>query len=415
MSTTSRGGGKRRARKSRSGLFSSSPGTGPGLGAGASPIETNSSPASTSNSTATSASTTSSPTGTGEIVVALVGNKCDFDLDSDDDHNDDDGGSRDAYLAEESDGNKEAAAVQERSLMHPLFRPRSEEIPLSPRSARSMPVGGGAGFGPGPGFGELRRARSVGSDGGGGGGGGVGAGQRVSVFSVARQGSLDLVPEEGGLRTVEITLPKEPETLEPVGPESEAIRKWLEMDSDEPRSPLRPRPQKVQRQREVSRFEGDLMAQSLMMNVPFCETSARTGENVEELFDTVIREVLREMGVHVESPRREKQTTTTTQTPVLARKRSVLKKERKAEEKRDTITRESIVSEHPPVLTLPGFDDDGTAKPDEIATESPIEADTNKPEPAPVAQKRRRESGFGGFFKRVFTKKSAVMVTDVAA
>lgn len=48
--------------------------------------------------------------------------------------------------------------------------------------------------------------------------------------------------------------------------------------------------------RQVSNVDGEGLALELSTQVPFFETSARTGENVEEVFEAVARAVLKEMG-----------------------------------------------------------------------------------------------------------------------
>lgn len=48
--------------------------------------------------------------------------------------------------------------------------------------------------------------------------------------------------------------------------------------------------------RSVSKAEGEDLARSLELPVPFYETSAKTGANVEEAFEAVVRSVLRQMG-----------------------------------------------------------------------------------------------------------------------
>ena len=50
------------------------------------------------------------------------------------------------------------------------------------------------------------------------------------------------------------------------------------------------------RAREVSTSDGEALAHQLQLAVPFEETSARSGENIEQVFERVVREVLRGMG-----------------------------------------------------------------------------------------------------------------------
>jgi hypothetical protein len=51
--------------------------------------------------------------------------------------------------------------------------------------------------------------------------------------------------------------------------------------------------------REVSRMEGEMLAQTLMTDVPFFETSAKAGQNVEEMFESLVRQVLESRGMDI--------------------------------------------------------------------------------------------------------------------
>ncbi|KAK4444885.1 hypothetical protein QBC34DRAFT_307909 [Podospora aff. communis PSN243] len=332
-----------------------------------------------------------------ETVVALVGNKCDVD-------GEEFGGEIDlGYPLVEKEAVLQAAEVEERSLVHPLFRrstilaeegalPAVTEVepPLkSPRSVRSVPVARAPRMDADD---VARRTRSVVSE-------------RASVFSVAKRGSLNLVPEEQVARSkvpsqrrraVEVELP-------PTPPEEEAesaIQKW-----------------------EVSKFEGEMLARTLLLNVPFRETSAKTGENVEEIFEAIVREVLWEMGKEgggspLERTPTEKEVKRQgggKEAPTLGRKRSVLKKDRKEDKEP---VRESLTSDLPPVLTLPGVDEEQNESKTPVH-ETVEEAVETAPEPATMqasepAPKQRRESFLGGFFKRVFMKKPAPAPAEVA-
>ena len=368
-----------------------------------------------------------------ETVVALVGNKTDID-------SAEFGGTGEVdlgYPLVEKEAVLQAAGVEERSLVHPLFRMSAvggfedEELALSPplrspRSVRSVPVRGS----------RLevedvaRRTRSVVSD---------GPGVRASVFSVAKRGSLNLVPEDGRVEeeVARSRVPmqrRRPAAVEmpPTPPEeaTAAIQKWLEVDGEshsgggyEEEQKGREAEAEVVHRRQVSRFEGEMLARTLLLNVPFRETSAKTGENVEEMFEAIVREVLWEMGKEVgplEQQPEERHVKRKAEKDVqaLSRKRSVLKKERKGEEKTEEQTRESVASDRPPVLTLPGLEEedrhekknpmDETAE--KVVETDPVEQTLQASEAAP---KRRCESVLGSFFKKVFTKKSAPMVPEV--
>ncbi|KAK0643381.1 hypothetical protein B0T16DRAFT_391910 [Cercophora newfieldiana] len=396
-----------------------------------------SSPASTAHQRKGSGSTHDDifPSRERETVVALVGNKCDVDA-----------GEIDlGYPLLEKEAVLQAADVEERSLVHPLFRQSVLEVdggedtaslgPLSPplkspRSVRSVPVARRARM---DGEDGARRARSVVED---------GTGVRTSVFSVAKRGSLRLdgVPEDRRVEE-EVARSRVPVQrrrkgggeMPPTPPEEEAtsaIQKWfLELEGEsQAADEHREEAEMAVPTREVSRFEGEMLARTLLLNVPFRETSAKTGENVDEIFEAIVREVLWEMGKEVEasplehSPeekavkgQREKVT------PTLGRKRSVLKKDRRGDAKEPV--RESLTSDLPPTLTLPGLEEEhNESKNNEAKTlvsetlehVAETEPETTTLQPPEVVPRRRRESALENFFKRVFTKKSATVVPDVA-
>lgn len=88
---------------------------------------------------------------------------------------------------------------------------------------------------------------------------------------------------------------------------SETVERWLQIvgkaaeddDKDgaatEPAAPETPA-SKAKPKRAVTSGEGEELARSLGLQVPFFETSARTGANVEEAFEAVVCSVLRKMG-----------------------------------------------------------------------------------------------------------------------
>jgi len=157
-----------------------------------------------------------------------------------------------------------------------------------------------------------------------------------------------------------------------------------------------------------------MLARTLLLNVPFRETSAKTGENVEEIFEAIVREVLWEMGKESGGSPLERTPTEKEakkqgerETPTLGRKRSVLKKDRK--EDREPV-RESVTSDLPPVLSLPEFDEErieNKAIVNEMVQEAvDTQPDIKTQQPPEATPKQRRESFLGSFFKRVFMKKS---------
>jgi hypothetical protein len=97
---------------------------------------------------------------------------------------------------------------------------------------------------------------------------------------------------------------------------SETVERWLQvvgkatedereaaslesaMNPEVPLGKARPR-------RSVSTAEGEDLSRSLELQVPFLETSARTGLNVEEAFEAVVRSVLQRMGRSATAPTAE--------------------------------------------------------------------------------------------------------------
>ncbi|KAI3394470.1 hypothetical protein diail_2662 [Diaporthe ilicicola] len=87
---------------------------------------------------------------------------------------------------------------------------------------------------------------------------------------------------------------------------SETVERWLQVvgraakedeepahhDGTDPKSTA----STAKPRRMVSKAEGEHLARSLQLQVPFLETSARTGVNVEEAFESVVRSVLQQMG-----------------------------------------------------------------------------------------------------------------------
>ncbi|KAK3687407.1 hypothetical protein B0T22DRAFT_457149 [Podospora appendiculata] len=336
----------------------------------------------------------------GETAVALIGNKSDVDETV--------GLEKEAILQE--------AEVEQRSLVHPLYREswylraydddEHEPPPLSPRSARSLPV--------------ARREekeneeyvrRSVFSEGGGG-------GLRTSVFSARRE--LDFVPEEQYPPTSSTTTNKPPE------PTGETLEKWIafadpEGEGDGAASTATEDCTRVDSRtsdittpavakRQVSRLEGETLARSLLLSLPFYETSAKTGDNVEAVFEAIVREVLRRMGREVvglggaaaHAPGEHGK-----ERKMGSRRERKKEREREREKERDGVM--AAVAMDPVVV-----DGNGNEGASDGAEAVVLEDVTDVLATVPVSHKRRRESVLGRFMK-VFTKRSAVMVSDIAA
>jgi GTPase SAR1 family protein len=87
---------------------------------------------------------------------------------------------------------------------------------------------------------------------------------------------------------------------------SETVERWLQVvgkavEEDKEPAALEPASleapvSKAKPGRSIPKSEGEDLARSLELQVPFFETSARTGANVEEAFEAVVRSVLKKMG-----------------------------------------------------------------------------------------------------------------------
>lgn len=126
----------------------------------------------------------------------------------------------------------------------------------------------------------------------------------IAVFGDALHRNLhEEVKLGAALSTLGITSGPKPSHAE----SSETVERWLQIvgkaaeDDDEdgaarePAAPEKP-PSKAKPGRTVTKGEGEDLARSLGVQVPFFETSARTGANVEEAFEAVVRSVLKQMG-----------------------------------------------------------------------------------------------------------------------
>lgn len=295
--------------------------------------------------------------GVGETVIALVGNKSDVDGEDGGGGGGDWGG--EVLSVEEAE--RERGEVEARGLVHPLFRGGFDSAAAAAGGERS-PV----------------KPRPV----------------------------LDL---HGNVNKFEET------SLPPTPPEpTSAIEKWIAVDAqdtDDEQTRVGSRESfqtatttAAPARREVSRFEGELLARSLLLNVPFFETSAKTGESVDDMFEAVVREALWQMGHRVEEGPRTLE--------ALGKKGSVLKKGRGGEARGsfvDEAVLSSPISALPPVLRLPDFGRDSfieTKGPDVMLREM-VTVENPVPAAAPAVLKRRRDSVLGGLLKRIF-RRSAV-------
>ncbi|KAK3389635.1 hypothetical protein B0H63DRAFT_537656 [Podospora didyma] len=364
--------------------------------------------------------------GGGETVIALIGNKSDYS----DDHDDIDQ-LYFPYLDKEAV--LQEADVEERSLVHPLYRESRvfEDPPLSPRSVRSVPVidnrlnsrmtmTGDLGA-------DVRR--SVFSE-----------GYRVSIFSGGGgRRSLDLVPEEireqqyppeqqplsattvenwiktGGHMMVAPAADTTTSTGNKTEEECTRVASYVASDST------------TTARRQVSRFEGEMLARTLLVNVPFYETSAKTGQNVEEAFEAIVREVLKAMGrdVGLDGHKHDKDGHDMVNERGGVIERGVGGKQKKVrggtkkgavlrKEKREPGAVHDIALE--PTVPSTKKAEDTTSETPSVATYAALEImmDAEPPfPPLPTPQKRRRGSVLERF-KRAFTKRSSPIVPDLA-
>ncbi|KAK0636495.1 hypothetical protein B0T17DRAFT_503938 [Bombardia bombarda] len=359
----------------------------------------------------------SSGGGRGETVVALIGNKSDFD----DDHASIDLVSRRRQLDKEAV--LQEADIEERSLLHPLYRDswlrEIDALPLSPTSVQSVPVAGSGSIGQVAGDIAVDVRRSILSE---------GAGPRSSAFSARR--SLDSVPE--GREQYAMSLPNMPPT--PPEPSNEDIEKWVETGSnhvtgsgagtkDKTSVEAEQEEEECTRvdssesgaiaagNRKVTQLEGGMLARSLLLNIPFYETSAKTGENVEEVFEDIVREVLREMGKEPEKDGKHGDSKHDKKTKEEERPLS------RSEREGATSNKKAGQKLHGASPTLLLSDSAGEGRNDKSGVGGVLEniMSIGVNAQTPPAPAKRREESFLGRFKSIFTRRSAVMVSDVAA
>ncbi|OIW28304.1 hypothetical protein CONLIGDRAFT_372136 [Coniochaeta ligniaria NRRL 30616] len=151
--------------------------------------------------------------------------------------------------------------------------------------------------------------------------------------------------------------------------------------------------------RQVSRLEGEMLARTLVLGVPFYETSAKTGENVEDVFEAVVRAVLGGRGALPD------------ESAVLAECR------RKHGEilSRKTVEETGMASENGPEVIL-SESSVGNIETLAIHAESldgVVDAEEDGPVAVQIVHRRRRESMLDRF-RKVFSRRSAVPVEDVA-
>ena len=386
----------------------------------------------------------------GETVVALVGNKADVDAD----YGGGDLGFDDAILLEEKRGVLQEADIEERSLVHPLYResrvfgntsPTTTTGPengttlegddrllrllpgardsgsLSPLLPPKSPYGVGHPRGP-----ERRQPRA----------------SRAPVPAYARRSVMSVDHEMGAQRMSvlsrrsvtsvqegnEKALPRMPTRV----PKADSIEKWIRtgsptvgdrtttitvdesvgvMETEEStRADTLDSGATTASKRQVSKIEGQLLSRSLLLNVPFYETSAKTGENVEEVFEAIVREVLREMGKEVEQAEYEKCKKKKHEQKKLEAKKKKVAAYWFDERRDDGWPRVELPERRRPDESLHTRMALDTA----VAVERAVEESGTDESPVSTtrSQKGRRESMMTRF-RRMFMRKSAVMVADV--
>ncbi|KAL1895597.1 hypothetical protein Sste5346_005066 [Sporothrix stenoceras] len=213
-------------------------------------------------------------TGSGEIVAGLVGNKCDVD---------DVPADRPAGEATEAmTGASKAGAHTEESLLHPLYR---ESILYE----------------------ELMVKREE--------------RERQKAKVKAEAGNTPTTPFPGADTGAREGDALAPEQAEAARKKNDDIQKWLSISRPEPTLPMSPLSEPVSpqddyfglagtvadvkrqakettppRKRGVPTSDGTMLAQALQLSVPFLETSAQSGHNVELALENLVRAVLCEMG-----------------------------------------------------------------------------------------------------------------------
>ncbi|CAK7225689.1 hypothetical protein SCUCBS95973_005948 [Sporothrix curviconia] len=224
-------------------------------------------------------------TGSGEIVVGLVGNRCDVDEDGDGEEDSGD----EAGATTKAGPSTSTAAVTEDDLLHPLYR---ESILYEELMASRKAQGQG---------GKMKKDSTTDEQ--------DNKDEMPLPDAIARMEasknddihkwlqisrptppSLMLSADEpllsprpfSGSRASPVTVPTKTTTKTTTNPPSETAAK----------TPAKPR----RRHRQVSPADGTMLAQALQLPVPFLETSAKTGHHVERALEQLVRAVLAEMG-----------------------------------------------------------------------------------------------------------------------
>lgn len=225
-------------------------------------------------------------TGSGEIVVGLVGNKCDVDDVVEQEVPAEMTGAGTA-------GRAGTSAHTEDSLLHPLYRESIlyEEL-MAKREQR-----------------ERERQKAA----------------KAKERAGADAAQTPMTPFPTGITdNTDTADPLTPEQAEAACKKNDDIKKWLSISRPEPTLPMSSEPTSPldgdgdyfglagtiadiekksntkttapPKKRQVPPTDGAMLAQALQLSAPFLETSAQSGHNVELALENIVRAVLREMG-----------------------------------------------------------------------------------------------------------------------
>ena len=328
----------------------------------------------------------------GETVVALIGNKADFDAEYASIELGLDGPlSEKMAVLEEVD-------LEERSLMHPLFRESRCYDETNSRNALPPAMSPGA---------QTFHGRST---------------YRQEISEVRRSvlsadhildSRFSILSLQRSVRSVPTRKRDPVRSFARRHQEDQAsvVENWLDIRKsnvdqesiDSPREELCTRGHSTDTasttaaKRQVSKLEGEMLARTLLLQVPFFETSAKTGENIEEAFAEIVQAVLKEMGLDTTNEKERKALQLRCDREHACQKQYT---------KQGTLP-EAVIPKQSHAQTDPG--DVPTAAGDiEKMHQRLSEIETPAQRPA------RRETGLQRM-KRVFTKKPPAMVPDVAA
>ena len=224
----------------------------------------------------------------------------------------------------------------------------------------------------------------------------------------------------------------------------EVLESWLSSDAAEATADLEPNlhyeagpsatkeeSQHANSKRQVTSKEGEALAQALQAHVPFFEASAKTGMNVEEAFEAIVRKVIeqkrrrntnkanddqgikgkRKSLMHLHQPHQEHTKAAEEKEPEAGVRQG---KKDAAQENNPGQEESEIRSVSLPPAVYRGDDKDNNR----VAVQQ-IEAAVPKTsalsKPGQQTQPSQRPKGVFGRFKRVFNRRSIAMIGNVVA